>query len=60
MNVRYYLPYEFKVIFVIAIFGVKTPRFFHINVMLLWALFYNITCTRKSVNYYSNALEFVT
>ena len=32
------------------VFGVKTSRFYHKNVMLLWASFHYVTCTRKSVN----------
>ena len=43
MNARFYLAYDFKIIF-----GVKTSIFCHKYATLLWAYF-NVTCNRKGV-----------
>ena len=49
-NVRFHLPDDFKIIFVIMFFFWKMSKFCH-KYATLWALFHTVTCTRKSVNH---------
>ena len=46
----FYLSYDFKIFFY-CVFGVKTSKFCHKYVSLLWASFHNVTCCRESANH---------